>query len=99
MVCLNTLLQLASGPLIRTLNECAPSDNADTSIPSRNRFSSASSKLQSVTKRGVPFPVPGSVSQKYSPCVTLVVRVITVSGPRSEEHTSELQSQFHPVCR
>src|SRR5689334_24227409 len=26
-------------------------------------------------------------------------RAETVLGPRSEEHTSELQSQFHLVCR
>src|SRR5689334_23540208 len=28
-----------------------------------------------------------------------VHRGISVRGPRSEEHTSELQSQFHLVCR
>src|SRR5438309_8571638 len=27
------------------------------------------------------------------------VRVVSRSEPRSEEHTSELQSQFHLVCR
>src|SRR5438309_5315464 len=28
-----------------------------------------------------------------------VVRALTFTVPRSEEHTSELQSQFHLVCR
>src|SRR5689334_25441595 len=33
------------------------------------------------------------------PSATRVRALATVSGVRSEEHTSELQSQFHLVCR
>src|SRR5689334_24001390 len=32
-------------------------------------------------------------------CVSLAIRLGRGTGQRSEEHTSELQSQFHLVCR
>src|SRR6266481_10066862 len=41
------------------------------------------------------FPLPGS----SGPCDPSRPRAGATDLPRSEEHTSELQSQFHLVCR
>src|SRR5689334_23552634 len=53
-----------------------------------------------------PWVAPGDVDlhvQGYTETVGLydwtIVFNCTPAGPRSEEHTSELQSQFHLVCR
>src|SRR5689334_23483468 len=35
----------------------------------------------------------------FQECERAVQRITEQVGPRSEEHTSELQSQFHLVCR
>src|SRR5438309_6419093 len=42
--------------------------------------------------------VPCTVLQA-GPCVVVQRRTAQKEGYRSEEHTSELQSQFHLVCR
>src|SRR2546422_7554708 len=50
--------------------------------------------LRRCTSRAThPFPVP------LSPVSSTVVRSLAASRPRSEEHTSELQSRLHLVCR
>src|SRR6267143_5230140 len=41
------------------------------------------------------FRSPGSATNRAAHCRAMAARC----GPRSEEHTSELQSQFHLVCR
>src|SRR5438309_5275385 len=47
-------------------------------------------------QRAVPFEIPATGTAE--PVQTVSVQS-QVTGVRSEEHTSELQSQFHLVCR
>src|SRR6266481_10019575 len=39
------------------------------------------------------------ISRRHRPCSSGAPKIRSPPGVRSEEHTSELQSQFHLVCR
>src|SRR5689334_24592691 len=61
-------------------------------------FSQTSSQFPELDKNGrpvLPRPMPHLV---YSP-TDLAHSAVVLPASRSEEHTSELQSQFHLVCR
>src|SRR5438309_5922931 len=67
------------------------------SFPTR-RSSDLQDMLRQVfqTRNALTFPVSGTGSAGMETCV---VNLIEPGDKRSEEHTSELQSQFHLVCR
>src|SRR2546429_5309528 len=94
-----------------TVKSCANTYTSRPSIrpepvttPSPRYFSSASPKsvARCVTNRSSSTNVPGSSStSRRSRAVILPFSccALTRSAPRSEEHTSELQSRLHLVCR
>src|SRR5689334_25094337 len=62
----------------------------------RSRFVNDATPLPLVVAVAVPFNVPPPVAIA---AVTVTPAWLTAFPARSEEHTSELQSQFHLVCR
>src|SRR5689334_23895246 len=51
---------------------------------------------------GEPLPQPDPIDPRYLSLAAEVgihVEITPADSPRSEEHSSELQSQFHLVCR
>ena len=69
---------MPSFPFTRTWKECAPRESEETRIPFFKTSSIDEEKFPSVAKRTVAFPVPGSVSQKYSAWLTFMFRVTKV---------------------
>src|SRR5258708_24765558 len=68
-----------------------------TSPPSASSRSRDANDMQN--RPPSPHPVPQLLSNHTSPCSMSSVRASTSWPPRSEEHTSELQSPDHLVCR
>src|SRR5689334_24756187 len=55
--------------------------------------------LQLMAKSGIPFLVSGTYALASYTGIDRPTKDVDVFAKRSEEHTSELQSQFHLVCR
>src|SRR5689334_24182222 len=70
-----------------------------TLFPYTTLFRSCSSQPSWILRspRDRPWPCRGAAC--CAPTLTTCAPTPTACSPRSEEHTSELQSQFHLVCR
>src|SRR6266568_8429828 len=71
-----------------------------TSLPvTRLSGASSQSKHSSMTIAAISEPMPANGQPSSTETMRLVFLTEATTVSRSEEHTSELQSQFHLVCR
>src|SRR5687768_17816159 len=73
-----------------------------TLFPYTTLFRSATARTPGAVRRMVDVGAGIAAAEHDDPCVGLIdarVELVRRRDPRSEEHTSELQSRLHLVCR